>query len=530
MINFDKYRKQLLADEYNSAEMKKYRQSGIVLIYPNTYDVGISNLGFNKIYKIINDSEDFFCERGFLYKSPFETTAKSLESGTVYSKFDIIGFSINFELDLFNIVKILNNAKVPVFACDRSEKDPILIAGGNQLAINPAPLLDIFDILFIGEGEELIVKFLKTYSEKRGEKKSEILDRLKNETSILIPSKVSKNKPFQVKRAYVRDLKDIKYYPPVVTKNSHMSNSYLIETGRGCGRGCRFCAAHSIYRPVRFLDFEHIKSVIENHTEDLNRIGLVGASISDHPQLEKIVRYLAETNRKIGLSSFRPDRISEGFLKNLSQCGLKSITIAPEAGSEYLRNRINKKISDEQIFNAVKLLAASKIKSLKLYFMAGLPGETDKDIDALISMVKKIHEIFVLDVVREGRIKLSINIFVPKPFTVFQFADLSGIRDSDRKRKYIFKELRRLKNLSFSSKGKRLELIQGIIAQGTAKISVLLNESEGDYSKFLKLFRSNEDSSLIYKKKTKETPLPWEIIDNGINRSKLWNEYCRVVN
>lgn len=522
MKNFNEYRKQLLDQEYNTAPLKEYRKIRFVLIYPNLYEVGISNLGFLNVYNIINGTDAFICERGFLYEPPFENITKTLESGSEYASFDIVAFSINYELDLFNLIKILKNSKIPVYSKDRTGKHPLLIAGGSFLSINPAPVTNIFDILFIGESETLLPFFLdklKDYS------KNEIVEALNGYKGILIPNLFKS----PVKKAYEKNLESISYFPPVVTKNSHMSDSYLIETGRGCGRGCRFCAAFSIYSPVRFLKFEYIRHIIDKYTENFDKIGLVGASISDHPELEKMIEYIVSKDKKIGLSSFRPDRISKTMLDNLQEGSVNTITIAPEAASENLRTIINKKITDERIYDAVNLLSVSKIKNLKLYFMVGLPGETGKDIENIIEMVKNIHMIYSAGSKKTGKIRLSINIFIPKPFTVFQFETLKNIKVSDKKRKHIYRELRNLPGISFSVRGSRLEYVQGIISQGTSNIVQDIMKSGCDFSVFLRLLKNEEEYTYINKVKTAETRLPWEIIDNYINKGNLWSEFKKII-
>ena len=521
MKNFNTYRKQLLDEEFNTPSLKKYREKSTALIYPNIYKVGISNLGFLNIYNIINNTDGCICERGFLYDPHFENITKTLESGTEYSSFDVVAFSINYELDLFNLIKILKNAKIPFYSKDRTEKNPLLIAGGSFLSINPAPVMEIFDILFIGESEILLPRFLDML---RNHSRSETLEELNEHEGILIPNLSGT----PVKRAYVKNPESPPYYPPVVTKNSHMSGTYLIETGRGCGRGCRFCAAFSIYSPVRFLKFECIKNIIDKYTENFNKIGLVGASISDHHQLEKIVEYIVSKNKQIGLSSFRPDRISENLVKNLVSGDVKTITLAPEAGSERLRSAINKKISNEKIYEAVKILAKSEIRKLKLYFMVGLPGETEQDIEDIVQMVKNIHRLYSARSKKGRQIRLSINIFIPKPFTAFQFETLKNIKISDKKRKHIYSELKKLHGLTFSTKGSRLENIQGILSQGTSGIAGAIIESECNYSKFLAIVKYKEEYSFINRVKTAKTPLPWEIIDNYKSREKLWNEFKKI--
>jgi len=523
---FDEYRKTLLNYEKNSNLIKRHQQFKFALVYPNRYSVGMSNLGFLNIYKIINDQKNWSCERCFLYDNPFEAEVKTLESGSRISDFDIIGFSLNFELDVFNIIKILKNSDIPILRKERKGQYPVLIAGGNQIPINPSPIMQIFDALFVGESEEIIFKFLNIYSENNtGEP---LIHKLSDIQGLLFPKAETDRNFIPVARAYVKNIEELKYYPPLVTAKSHISEAYLIEVGRGCGRRCSFCAAHSIYKPVRFLNLKYIKNIIDSYCNNVNKIGLVGAAISDYPYLDELTKYLAENGFQIGLSSFRPDKINKNLIRYLSKSGVNSITIAPETGNENLRFKINKKIYDESIYESVKILGDSKINNLKLYFLTGIPGEKDKHIDDIINMTRKIHQIFITDSSKNKSIRLSINTLIPKPFTPFQFATLNNIRNSDKKRKYILNKLKHLKNLDAAVKSKRQELIQAVLSQGTEKIVNPLVESEGEYSLFMKLIKKSNQYTYINRTKTAKTSFPWDIIDNYVGKKDLWEKYKKI--
>lgn len=521
-----------------------YKEHGgkitIALIYPNKYNVGMSNLGFQGIYGILNKIPDVVCERAFL---PDEidlqeyirtnTPLFSYESKTPLSKFDIIAFSISFENDYPNIAKIFKLSKIPIRSFERKDYHPLVIMGGVCAFFNPEPVAEFFDICFIGESEEMLLEFLEVY--RNSSNKHEVIHNsidIKglyipslynisyNESGLILKRQYINSAPEYIKRRVFIDFSEYPLSTSILTPETEFSEMYLIEAMRGCPWNCRFCITNKIYKPVREKKLDDIKKEINSALLLTKRVGIISPSLSDYKYANEILKIpgvdFSITSLRAGIKSAELVKI----LKNH-----KSISIAPEAGSDRLRKVINKRISEQDILETSEILLKEGIENLRLYFMIGLPTETEKDINGIINITKKIRELS-----ENGNIILSISTFVPKPFTPFQWHKMEEYKTIRSRLNTIKKALYNLKGVKIFHDLPKYAYMQCLFSLGDRRISnVIENMSEtDDWQKACSISNINPDF-YIFRKRTFEEVLPWDFIDIGIKKEKLWEEYLTAL-
>lgn len=520
----------------------------VALVYPNSYHVGMSNLGFQNVYYLINEIDNLVCERFFLSDNLTDNIF-SVESKRQLNDFDLIAFSISFENDYLNILSILQNAGIPKLSNNRENSYPLVIAGGVACILNPEPIAAFVDCFLIGDARELINPFFNIFDPNTDKK--EILKKLVlNLNGIYVPSfyKIQYNEnntiksfipksfaPDKVIQVFSKkDHIDNPAFTKVITPNTTFSNTLLIEVTRGCPHGCRFCSAGFIYRPPRFSFYSKVENLIRKN-KDKNgniKIGLVGAAVSDYPKLNQICQFTKKNNLKISFSSLRADALTPELITSLEQNNVKTATIAPEAGSERMRRVINKGITEEDILVATKNLVENNIPNLKLYFMIGLPTETIEDIDAIVELSKKIKSEFLNSskiMKKIGQITVSINPFIPKAITPFQWASMDCLTLLKKKIKIIKNGLRRVPNLRVHADTPRSSHINALLSCGNQKMAEMLisvDKSGRNWATVLK----NSPTLYTIPKYSKNDILPWDFIDHGIKKSFLLNEYTRAVN
>jgi len=515
----------------------------ICLVYPNTYHVGMSNLGFQGIYGLLNKREDVVCERAFL---PDErdmeeyirtgTPVFSCESKRPLNKFDIVAFSISFENDYPNILKILDISKIPFSALERNEYHPLLIAGGVCCFFNPEPIAPVFDIIFVGEAEESLNEFLDEYRANGKGQKGEIKRGVLNIEGIYVPEfyridynndgTIAKriplnNAPEKIKRRYLKDLSLSPVTTAIITPEAEFSDMYLIEAMRGCPWHCRFCLVGHIYSPVRKKDLEAIKTEIDRAKEITPKIGLIGPSLTDYPHIMDV---LCIEGVDFSITSLRASAKSAGLVELLK--GHKSVSIAPEAGTERMRKVVNKKITEEDILAASELILNAGIENLRLYFMIGLPTETHEDIEGIIELVKKARKIS-----NKGNIILSISTFVPKPFTPFQRHPMESLDSVKGKLKFIKKALRDEKGVKVFHDVPKYAHMQGMFSTGDRRVFGVLKEMVKTDDYRAACSKAGTDIGFyIFRQKGFDEILPWEFIDAGTSKEKLRDEYMNALN
>ncbi|MBN2008129.1 radical SAM protein [candidate division KSB1 bacterium] len=521
MDQFKKRQSWLLDNERSSVILQKEALVQIALVFPNTYEVGMSNLGFHTLYRLLNGVLGIRCERAFV-DAQFPEIIRTLESGRTLNEFDIIAFSIAFELDYVNVIRALLVSGLEPFATNRNEHDPIVLAGGVATFINPHPLLPFIDLCFTGELEPMLNVWTDQLLEgsRHHWDKATRLQKMQ-ELEGFFPS--NGNGPVSPhKRITWNEGRQSPQFSTIISSASHFTDMFLVEVGRGCGRFCSFCAASHVYHPVRFFNKATILDVVDEHAIDATRIGLVGAALCDYPEIEPLCTALVERGYKLGLSSFRFETLTSEFLHILERAGIQTITLAPEAGTERLRWIINKRITDQTIFAAINKVAESSIQTLKLYFLIGLPFEQESDLEGIIRMVTRIRGILDRGTRKTG-LTVSMNAFIPKPFTAFQWAPMNNEKELKSKRRYVERALRKLKGVQLVPKSTRLEVLQGIVSMGDRSIAEILLAMAQKFGGSLPDLHPWMAS--ITKSRAPAMQLPWDDLHYPIARERLWRQW-----
>ena len=544
-----------LGRKYTESEIGTVRKSWrgrtrIALVYPNHYHIGMSNLGFQTIYQLLNSFDHIVCERVFLPDNARGAPhpVRTIESGKSLAEADIIAFSLSFENDYPHILSILEYSGIAYRSDRRSEQDPLVIAGGVACFLNPEPISAFIDCFLIGEAESILPQFLSVYEAHRGQKT--LLKTIAQKvTGAYVPDlyqtdyhrdgtlstfKALDEVPLNIKRVYSKDINKFSTHSAITTPHTTFERSFLIEVGRGCPHGCRFCAAGFVYRPARFRSISLLETTMKHGIAQTDTIGLVGAAVSDLPGIRQLCRQFQNTDVRISFSSLRADRMAPELLAVLKESKIKTATIAPEAGTQRLRDAINKGIEEEDVLDAATALVENGIPNLKLYFMIGLPTETDGDIDGMIALVKRIKHRFLKSSrarKRIGEITISINSFVPKAFTPFQWVAMEDVAGLKAKLKKIKAELRKVANVRVHADVPRWAYIQALFSRGDRRIADILtmaHTNHGNWAQTLKSVPVNADFYVQRQRRFDEL-LPWDFIDHGIKKSFLWKEYQRAL-
>lgn len=542
--------KELLAAESGTVRKEWAGKIRIALAYPNHYHVGMSNLGFHTIYRLLNNYEDVVCERVFLPEDNGSTHSglRSMESQRPLVDFDIIAFSISFENDYPNLLTLLTEAGIPRWSSERDTPHPLVIAGGVTAFLNPEPIAPFVDCFLVGEAEPILRVFLDVYIKHSN--KEELLEALAAHVpGVYVPAlydviynpdgtiagfRPKSGVPAKVHRVAVEDLSSWDTSSIILTPHTTFGDTYLIEAGRGCPHGCRFCAAGFVYRPPRFRPKDALQNCLEKGTIRSNRIGLIAAAVSDVPNIEELCRKALNQGVQLSFSSLRADRLTPELLSILRRSGLKTVTIAPDAGSERMRRVINKGINDQDVLRAADFLVGAGIPNLKLYFMVGLPTETMLDVEAIVALCKQVKHRFLKasrTKKRIGQITVSLSSFIPKPFTPFQWVSLEDVKILKAKIKHVKEGLRRVANVRVHADVPRWAYIQALLSRGdrrTAQLLAAVHENNGNWAKTLKASIINPDF-YVYRERSLDEILPWDFIDHGINKAFLIEEYHKAL-
>jgi len=501
----------------------------VALIYPNSYYVGMSNLGIHAIYSLLNSYPDIVCERVFHteVKSGQPAPILSLESQRPLSDFAVLAFSVTYELDYFNVVNILKASGLPLYAADRDERHPLVIAGGPCIIANPMPLTPFFDCLCIGEAEAILPAMLPVLSQNIGSRRYELLQALSSLPGVYVPQ-LHDGTP--VVRQWAQNLDDFPVHSVVLTPDTELGDLYLIEVERGCRWGCRFCLVSNAFNPVRFRSLESLTAQAELGLQYRKRLGLVGPAVSNHPHFEEFISRLKQMGAGISISSQRIKPLSAVALEEMARGGARTITLAPEAGSQRLRQVIKKGISEDDILRAMQIVARQNIKQLRLYFMIGLPSETDADIEAITELTLKCKAI--LDEQQTGcRITLSIAPFVPKAGTPCQWLPMEQLLTLQYR-------LSRLKSsllprgIKLKSESPAWSEVQSVLARGDSKLAeVLVNIEEVSLSGWRQAVNKCRLDIDHYAHQRWDTTqeLPWAVLDSGKQPGYLELELNRIL-
>ena len=506
-------------------------------MYPNVYAVGMDNLGFQTLYGLLNSLDRVSCERVFLPqtgaggKTPVPRT---LESNRPAADFDVIAFSVSFENDYPNILTILDGAGIPFVSTDRTRHHPLVMAGGVACFINPEPIADFMDCMVIGEAEPVMPRFFEIFAPDR-DRETNLKNLADHVAGIYVPAFYEPGHGREkVRRVFAENLSDIDTTSTVLSAHTGFGHTFLIETGRGCPHGCRFCSAGYIYRPLRFRRMDQLSRLMARGIEKSSRVGLVGAAITDLPDLIPLCEMVSSRNIRVSFSSLRADRLSDAVIDVLVKSRVKTATIAPDAGSERMRRVIKKGLTENQILAAAENLVAAGIPNLKLYFMVGLPTETADDVMAIVTLCRKIKKVF-LDASRIqkriGTITVSLNPFVPKPFTPFQWAAMDNMRTAKQKIKSVKKGLKGVANVRVIAESPRWSHVQGLLSRGDRQTGHLLRQVYANGGNWAGTMKNNplaNDEAILRARDVGET-LAWEFIDQGFDRALLEREYEKAL-
>jgi len=501
----------------------------IALIYPNSYYLGMSNLGLHTIYSLLNSRSEVVCERVFWEKEEGDKNRPplSLESQRPLSDFAILAFSVSYELDYFNVVQILKASGIPLYAADRDERHPLLIIGGPCITANPMPLSPFFDCLCIGEAEPILPPMIPILFEGVSGNRNELLKVLASQPGIYVPECHSGT---PVVRQWTKNLDGYPVTSVILTPDTELGNLFLVEVERGCNWGCRFCLVCNTFNPMRFRSADKLIAQARQGLKHRRRIGLVGPAVADHPQIEEILHGLRQMGAELSISSLRISSLTRNVLKELVKGKIKTIAIAPEAGSQRLRQVIKKGISEDDILEAIGKVAEEGIKQLKLYFMIGLPSETDEDIEEIINLTLAAKDI--IDRRQSGtRIALNIAPFVPKASTPFQWLPMASLTTLKQRIALLKKNLP-AKGIQLKYESPAWSQIQGVFARGDTNLAdALANMEEFSLSGWRRVAEKCHLDTDYYAHQRWDTSqrLPWAVIDSGTKVAHLERELDKAL-
>lgn len=572
-----------IGNEVNSV-MKDKNEVDIrfAMCFPDVYEIGMSHLGIQILYDMFNRRDDVWCERVYspwldLHKIMKEEQIPlfALESQDPIREFDFLGITIQYEMCYTNILQILDLSQIPIHSCDRGENDPIVIGGG-PCTYNPEPLAEFFDIFYIGEGETVYDELLDAYKEYRaaGKSRIEFLERAAQIEGLYVPmfydaayhedgtlasfTPNNQHAPAVIKKQMVLDVTEAPYpQAPVVPFIKATQDRVVLEIQRGCIRGCRFCQAGMLYRPTRERNVEHLKqyakAILENTGHE--EISLSSLSSSDYSELKELVTFLIEEFKgegiNISLPSLRIDAFSLDVMSKVQDVKKSSLTFAPEAGSQRMRDVINKGLTEEIILEGAGQAFEGGWNKVKLYFMLGLPTETEDDMKAIAHLAEKVARRYY-EIPKEQRngkcqITASSSFFIPKPFTPFQWAQMFSSEEYIRRAsivKHEFLQQLNKKSLKYNWHEADVTVLEGVFARGDRKVGKVIEEayrlgclydswSESfDNEKWMQAFDNTGVDIAFYtmRERSMDELFPWDFIDIGVTKNFLKKEWERAMN
>jgi radical SAM superfamily enzyme YgiQ (UPF0313 family) len=529
----------------------------VALAFPNTYWVGMSNLGFQTIYKLFNAEDDIVCERFFLPPkqelaelSAAKTPLVTLESQTPVGEFDVIAFSVSFEWDYVNVLTLLRLAGIPRYAAERTDRHPLILIGGAVTFVNPEPLAPFADAIAAGEGETLVPGLRRAFSAATN--RADLLRQLTTERGFYIPrfyepqyapdgtlsgytvdrdAAGCADAPMPVRKAALKTTDAVD--PPatsIFTPDTEFGSRFLVEVVRGCANLCRFCWAGYNYLPVRAFPTDRILELASAARAHASRVGLVSIALCDHPEIERILSRLHEMGYAISPASLRLDDLTPSIVQLLRASGERTITIAPETGSDRLRRVINKTVTNDEILERAELIFASGIENLKLYYMIGLPTETDEDLVAIRDLTLQMRDRMLKHARSRGqigRIVGSVNPLVPKPGTAYQWLPMERDTLIDKKIKRLRSLVADIDNVFFNIKSERHSYYQALLSLGDRRVAPAIEAAERNGQNWRAAVAEVgvDGDFYIFRDRTQDAMLPWDVIDGGMKASFFHAEF-----
>ncbi|MDD3839058.1 MAG: TIGR03960 family B12-binding radical SAM protein [Clostridia bacterium] len=544
--------------------------------FPDTYEVGMSHLGLKILYHLMNERDDVFCERVFAPWLDMEEQMRgrniplfSLETRTALNDFDLIGFTLQYEMCYTNILTMLDLGNIPLFSKERELEHPFIIAGGPSV-YNPEPLADIIDFFVVGEAENVINDIIDVYKEWRhlpGKSRDDFLKQAARLPGIYVPKfynveyykdgrikefyPMQEGCPVKIKKNIITDMDKV-YYPDnvIVPFTDIVHDRIVLEIFRGCTRGCRFCQAGMVYRPVREKSISRLMELSQDLIKNTGyeQISLASLSTGDYSEIEDLILKLMEKNegQKVSLSlpSLRLDSFSKEFIKQIKKVKKTGLTFAPEAGTQRLRNVINKGIDEKDLINSAITAFEFGWTSLKFYFMLGLPTEQDEDVEAIFDLTQKVVDEYkkMSKPLKRLKITVSTSTFVPKAFTPFQWEPQLSISEIHRRQQYL-NSLFKNKRITYNWHDAELSYLEAVFARGDRKLNKVLYRawqkgcrfdswnSNFNYQKWMQAFEEChiDPDFYVYRKRNYDEILPWDHIDAGVSKQFLIKEHKRAL-
>ncbi len=527
------------------ADVERSGAFRIALAYPNLYFVGMSNLGFQGVYQLLNGYPDVVCERAFLPddvdKEDLERSGSpltSFETSTPLRDFDVIAFSVSFENDYLHVLQMLRLAGIPLRAAERGERDPLVLMGGSAMFLNPEPLAPFADFIAVGEGEALVPRMMEALLGASSRRSA--LEPLLEKDGFYVPSRheprydaegrvLSYDGPGRAVRQRGWPGKMALPQSVILTPHTEMSMKFMVEISRGCPCMCRFCWAGYNYLPVRGFSRSEIVSRAREVRPLAGKIGLVSTAVCDHPEINDIVDDLASLDYEVSVASLRLDDLTPEFVFKLADTGVQGLTLAPECGSDRMRHILNKQFTNAEILEKATWIFENGIQNLKLYYMVGLPWETHSDVEAIVTLTEAIRE-RMLAVGRKrgrvGRIHPSVNPFVPKPGTPYQWLPMEDPKETDQKLHFLRRAFGKMPNVDAVIKSARTGVYQSILALADRRVADALEHAAVhgvDLKRGMKAV-GLDPAFFLFRGRERDETLPWDIVDNGVSKAYYLRE------
>lgn len=487
----------------------------------------MSSLGYRLVSSLFASREGTLCERAFVTRAPGGDLPRTLESRRTLAEFDVIAFSISYENDFPGLVGALSTSGIPPLREQRGPDSPLVIAGGALPMMNPEPLSTVIDLVTIGEGEVLIPQLLDTMERAWGapDWKEILLQELEGREGFYIPRSEPPLARSTLRRVYFSEFDECEWEEAqTLDPRAHFGNVYLLEVGRGCPHSCRFCVARTIYHPVRFRIQASVESEIQRAEGRTRRVGFLGASLSDYTDLKSVLEKAASRGLSLQTSSLRMDRLSEGLLEVLKNHGVRTLTTAPEAGTEKMRNTIRKDLSEEKILEAARRIGKADFPHLKLYFMVGLPGERDEDVRGIADIALQVAR----EVKRSGgktRVTVCLSPFVPKPWTPFQWAPFDRPENLRRKVQAVVRSIRG--RVAVKQGSIPAAIYEALVSRGDRDVGKALARAVIEKRPVSSLLKEHGISKewYLFRERKREESFPWDFLDHGVSKEQLWEEW-----